>query len=40
MSLFDSTPAEVASVDLNLGSKKWENLLMQSIKYKNRNGGI
>lgn len=33
MSLFDSTPAEVANVDLNLGSKKWENLLMQSIKY-------
>jgi len=35
MSLFDSTPAEVAGIGLNLGNRKWENLLMQSIKYKN-----
>ena len=35
MSLCDCTPAEVAGVDLHLGSRKWENLLMQSVTYKN-----
>jgi len=34
MSLFDSTPAEMAGIDLGLGDKKWENLLFQSIKHK------
>ena len=34
-SLFGSTPAEIADVNLNLGKNKWENLLMQSIKYNN-----
>jgi len=34
-SLFDNTPAEIAGVNLNLGNKRWENLLMQSIKYHN-----
>ena len=33
MSLFDDTPAEIAGIDLRLGNNKWENLLMQSIKY-------
>ena len=33
MSLFGDTPASYALIDLNLGNKKWENLLMQSIKY-------
>ena len=32
MSLFDSTPAEMAGIDLGLGKDKWHNLLMQSIK--------
>ena len=31
-SLFGNTPAEVAGIDLNLGNKKWENLLIQSMK--------
>lgn len=35
MSLFDSTPAEIAGIDLNLGNNKWEKLLMQSVKYYN-----
>ncbi len=34
MSLFNYTPAEISGIDLNLGNKKWEDLLMQSIKYK------
>ena len=34
-SLFGSTPAEIAGINLNLKNKKWENLLMQSIKYNN-----
>ena len=34
-SLLGSTPAEIADVNLNLGKNKWENLLMQSIKYNN-----
>lgn len=40
MSLLDNTPAEMAGIDLNLNNDKWRNLLMQSIKYRNRNGGI
>ena len=32
-SLLDNTPAEIAEVDLHLGNRKWENLLMQSLKY-------
>jgi len=32
MSLFGCTPAEIANINLNLGDKKWESLLMQSIK--------
>jgi len=31
-SLFGCTPAEVAGIDLKLSNKKWEKLLMQSIK--------
>lgn len=34
MSLFGDTPADHALINLNLGDKKWENLLMQSIKNK------
>jgi transposase-like protein len=34
MSLYNNTPAEFAGVDLNLGNNKWENLLMQSLKYR------
>jgi len=33
-SLFGDTPASNALIDLNLGNEKWENLLMQSIKYQ------
>ena len=33
-SLFGCTPAEGANIDLNLGEKKWENLLLRSIKHK------
>jgi len=33
--LFNNTPAEIAGIDLGLNNKKWENLLMQSLKYKN-----
>jgi transposase-like protein len=36
MSLFGSTPAEVAGIDLNLKDRKWENLLMQSVKYQSK----
>ena len=32
MSLYDNTPAEIAGIDLGLKDKKWENLLMQSVK--------
>jgi len=35
-SLFGNTPAEVCDIGLNLGVHKWENLLMQSLKYQNR----
>jgi len=35
MSLFGCTPAEVAGIDLGLKNNKWENLLMQSVKYHN-----
>jgi len=38
MSLFGCTPAEVAGIDLNLGDKKWENLLIQSVNYHNGEG--
>jgi len=31
-SLFNKTPAEIANVNLNLGNKKWEKLLLKSIK--------
>jgi len=34
-SLCGYTPAEIANVNLNLGNKKWEKLLMQSIKKNN-----
>jgi len=33
-SLYGSTPAEVANINLNLGNKKWENLMLKSVKYK------
>ena len=36
MSLYGVTPAEVAGVDLNLGDKKWEKLLLQSVKSKKK----
>ena len=39
MSLTDKTPAEIAGIHLNLGSNKWENLLMKSLKYYNRGNG-
>jgi len=32
MALDNVTPAEKSGTDLKLGNKKWENLLMQSIK--------
>jgi transposase-like protein len=35
-SLFGNTPAEIANIDLNLGVNKWENLLKQSVKSKNK----
>jgi len=28
----NKTPAEVANIDINLGKKKWENLLIQSVR--------
>ena len=31
------TPAHFANIYLNLGNKKWENLLMQSVKYQYNN---
>ena len=34
MSLFNHTPAEISGVDLHLGNRKWENLLIQSVKNK------
>ncbi len=34
-SLFGNTPSEVAGIDLNLGKKKWEKLLIKSMKYHN-----
>jgi transposase-like protein len=34
-SLFGRTPAEISEINLELNDKKWENLLMQSIKYQN-----
>ncbi|MCJ7570710.1 MAG: hypothetical protein MUO82_02370 [Candidatus Thermoplasmatota archaeon] len=33
MSLFGCTPAEMAGINLKLGNDKWENPLMQSMKY-------
>ena len=36
MALNGVTPAEKSCIDLNLGEKKWEKLLMQAIRYKNR----
>ena len=35
-SLFGITPAEIAGINLNLGNEKWEKLLMQSMKYHNK----
>ena len=35
MSLFGSTPAGIAGIDLGLKDNKWENLLMQSLEYHN-----
>ncbi|MCK4364568.1 MAG: IS6 family transposase [Thermoplasmatales archaeon] len=35
-SLYGNTPAEIANVDLDLGNRKWQNLLIQAIKYQNR----
>jgi len=34
-SLNGYTPAHFANIYLNLSNKKWENLLMQSLKYHN-----
>lgn len=31
-SLFGKTPAEIANVNLDLGDRKWENLLQMAIK--------
>lgn len=33
--LYGVTPAKIAGVKLDLREKKWENLLMQSLKYHN-----
>lgn len=30
------TPAHFANIYLNLGDRKWENLLMQSIEHKRK----
>ncbi len=35
MALGGKTPAEMAGLDLNLGEKKWENLLRQSLRTEN-----
>jgi len=35
-SLYGYTPAEIANINLNLGSNKWENLLKQSVKNLNK----
>lgn len=35
MSLLGHTPAEASDINLNLGDRKWENLLMQSLRYTN-----
>lgn len=35
-SLYGLTPAEVAGVDFNLGNKKWENLLLKSVRNKKK----
>jgi len=35
-SLYGLTPAEIAGVDFNLGNKKWENLLLQSVRNKTK----
>jgi transposase-like protein len=35
MSLSGVTPAEKSGIDLSLGDKKWENLLLQSVKNRN-----
>jgi len=34
-SLFGYTPSEIAGINLGLKDRKWENLLMQSLKYHN-----
>ena len=34
MSLSGCTPAEIANVNLNLGKRKWEKLLSQSMNFK------
>ncbi len=31
-SLFDRTPAEIAWIDIDIKDKKWNNLLLKSIK--------
>jgi hypothetical protein len=35
-SLQGYTPAEIADINLNLGDKKWENLLINSVKNQKR----
>jgi transposase-like protein len=40
MSLSDYTPAEMASLKLDLGKKKWEKLILQSIKCNKSNFNI
>ena len=35
-SLYNNTPAKMAGIDLDLKDNKWENLLMQSVKYHNK----
>jgi len=35
-SLYGKTPAKYASIDLELGDHKWENLLVKSVKEKTK----
>ena len=36
MSLYGDTPAQLAGIDLNLDNQKWEKLLVQPLKDKNK----
>ena len=38
LSLYGCTPAEMAGINLDLKDNKWQNLLIQSVKYHNGDG--